>query len=108
MFKNVNVQQAQALAGSGVTVVDVRDPKEWARGHIPGARLMTLAELRESGTGQLPRRGVLFVCAAGVRSQLAARLAVEGGVREVYSLVGGTNAWARAGLTLTRELEIAV
>ncbi len=108
MFKNVNVRQAQALADSGVTIVDVRDPKEWARGHIPGARLVTLAALRESDIGSLPRRGVLFVCAAGVRSQLAARLAAEAGVREIYSLVGGTNAWSKAGLPLTRELEIAV
>ena len=108
MFKNVNVRQAQILADSGVTIVDVRDPKEWARGHIAGARLVTLASLRESGVEGLPKRGVLFVCAAGVRSQLAARLAVEGGVREVYSLVGGTSAWSKAGLPLTRELEIAV
>ena len=108
MFKNVNVQQAQALADSGVIIVDVRDPKEWARGHIAGARLVTLSSIRESGTATLPRRGVLFVCAAGVRSQLAARLAAEAGIREVYSLVGGTNAWSRAGLPLTRELEIAV
>jgi len=108
MFKNVNVRQAQALADSGVTIVDVRSPEEWARGHMPGARLVTLAGLREGGVDALPKRGVLFVCAAGVRSQLAARLAVESGVREVYSLVGGTNAWSKAGLPLTRELEIAV
>lgn len=106
MFKNVNVRQAQILADSGVTIVDVRSPEEWARGHIPGARLVTLAELRES-TAALPRRGVLFVCAAGVRSQLAARLAAEAGVREVYSLIGGTHAWGKT-LPLTRELEIAV
>src|SRR5438270_12939028 len=108
MFKNVNVRQAQALADSGVTIVDVRDPKEWAQGHSPGARLVTLATLRSSTKESLPKRGVLFVCAAGVRSQLAARLAVEVGVREVYSLVGGTNAWVRAGLPITRELEIAI
>ena len=108
MFKNVNVRQAQILADSGVTIVDVRDAKDWAQGHIPDAKLVSLSTLRTAAKENLPRRGVLFVCAAGVRSQLAARLALEAGVKEVYSLVGGTNAWAKAGLSVTRELEIAI
>jgi len=108
MFKNVNVRQAQELISRGVTVVDVRDFKEWSVGHIGGARNVTLTALRADATAEVPRRKVLFVCARGVRSQLAARIAAEGGVTEIYSLVGGTSAWARAGLPLVHRLDVAV
>jgi rhodanese-related sulfurtransferase len=105
----VDVAEAQALAQRGVTVVDVREPSEWANGHIAGARLLPLSTLRTVAVDKvLPKRKVLFVCAAGVRSRLAARLAAESGVREIYNLVGGTSAWSKRGLPLVRELEVAV
>ena len=108
MFKNVNVQQALELVKRGVVVVDVREPAEWARGHLPGARLVSLSTLRASPEEHLPKRKVLFVCAAGVRSAIAARLAAEIGVTEIYNLVGGTTAWANAGHPITAELDVAV
>src|SRR5262245_51450128 len=88
------------IAAGGVDVVDVRGPDEWASGHVPGARLLPLADLREDPRAGLPRDRVLFVCAQGVRSQSAATLAEAIGLREVYSLEGGTLGWARAGLPI--------
>ncbi|MBX3189621.1 MAG: rhodanese-like domain-containing protein [Labilithrix sp.] len=109
MFARVNPSEAQALIASGaVEVVDVRDPSEWARGHVPGARLCTLASLRAEPRANLPRDGVLFVCAGGVRSQTAARIASDFGLTRVYSLVGGTQSWVKAGLPLANELSVAV
>jgi rhodanese-related sulfurtransferase len=40
------------------------------------------------------------VCAAGVRSETAARLAASLGLTNLYNLVGGTRSWANAGLPL--------
>ena len=57
--------------------MDVREPGEWSTGHLPGARLVPLAELRSNPKQALQRDGVIFVCAAGVRSQTAARLAAQ-------------------------------
>jgi rhodanese-related sulfurtransferase len=48
----------------------------------------------------LPRDGVVFVCAKGVRSLTAARAAEAVGLQRLYSLEGGTSAWAGAGLPL--------
>ncbi len=108
MFVNVNVQQAQELVKRGVIIVDVRNPDEWARGHIANARLVSLSTVRMATRESLPKKNVLFVCAGGTRSQLAARLAREAGITNVYNLIGGTSAWQSAGLPLTRELGVAV
>jgi rhodanese-related sulfurtransferase len=46
---------------------------------------------------------VIFVCAAGVRSQTAARLAEQLGYSTLYNLTGGTRGWVNAGLPLVRD-----
>lgn len=105
MIKPISPQQAFELISRGVVdVIDVRDPHEWIEGHVPTSRLIPLAHLRrdpESLVGGTA--GLLFVCAAGVRSETAARLAVQRGHSQVYNLVGGTRAWLKAGLQLDHE-----
>jgi len=104
MVNSVNSHEAQALiAGGGFDIVDVREPGEWSRGHLPGARLVPLQKLRSNPKDELPRDGIIFVCAAGVRSEAAARLADSLGRRNLYNLVGGTRSWANAGLPLVLD-----
>jgi rhodanese-related sulfurtransferase/transcriptional regulator with XRE-family HTH domain len=91
---------AALVAAGDLDIVDVREPDEWRTGHVPGARLVPLGELRADPRAKLPRDRVLFVCATGARSLTAASLAERAGLTEVYSLDGGTLAWARAGLPL--------
>lgn len=81
----------------------MREPREWSGGHLPGARLVPLDRLKAAPEAALVRDGILFVCAAGSRSQTAARLAVSRGLTKVYNLVGGTRGWAIAGLPLVKE-----
>jgi rhodanese-related sulfurtransferase len=108
MVKSVSPQQAEALIGTGtVDVIDVRDPNEWATGHIPGARHVPLARFRASPKAYLQGTPAIFVCAAGARSQLAAQLAAAHGVEPVYNLSGGTRAWAKAGLQLVTPAQQA-
>jgi rhodanese-related sulfurtransferase len=108
MVVNVAPLRAQEMINNGeVQVVDVRAVAEWERGHVPGARLLSLEDVR-SNPASLPRAGVLFVCAGGVRSQTAARAALEHGIERVYSLTGGTLSWAKAGLPLAMPLDVAV
>lgn len=95
-------QAAERIAQGGVEVIDVREPHEWIDGHVPGARLVPLAELRRDPKGAI-HGAAIFVCAAGVRSETAARLAVQSGFKEVYNLTGGTRAWIKAGLALDHE-----
>jgi rhodanese-related sulfurtransferase len=91
------------IAGGELDVVDVREPHEWSNGHLEGSRLVPLKQLKASPKSLLQRDGVIFVCAAGVRSQAAAKLAVENGLTHVYNLSGGTQSWVRAGLPLAHD-----
>lgn len=109
VIRSLNPQQAQALISSGdVDIVDVREPAEWSQGHMDGARLVPLAQLRANPKAVLTRDNVLFVCAAGVRSETAARVAAGLGLQAVYSLSGGTRAWSKAGLPIVPALDVAV
>jgi rhodanese-related sulfurtransferase len=108
MVQQVSVQQAKDLIATGdVEVIDVREPHEWAGGHLPGARLVPLGQLRADAKTTLARDGVIFVCAAGVRSQTAARIAESSGLTRVFNLTGGTQSWAKAGFPLTQGLTAA-
>ena len=96
-----------AAAGS-VDLIDVRDPVEWDTGYIRGARLLPLDKLRADPDAALPRdRPLVFICAKGVRSMQAAKLAERLGYDHVYQLGGGTKEWARAGMPLVPALRAA-
>lgn len=104
MVKPLTPKQAsERIAQGGVEVIDVRDPHEWIDGHVPTARLVPLAELRRDPKAAQLHDGVIFVCAAGVRSETAARLAAQLGFKDVYNLTGGTRAWVKSGLPLDHE-----
>ncbi len=76
-------------------LVDVREPQEYERSHIPGAQLFPLGQL-ESRLKNLPsHRDIIFACRSGVRSRVAAHMAVEkmDTHRAIYNLDGGILAW---------------
>ncbi len=97
------LQARELMERNEVDVVDVREPNEWSGGRLPGSRLVPLGQLRRSPKQALPRDGIIFVCAAGARSQSAARLALETGLTTVYNLIGGTRNWVKAGLPLVQD-----
>ena len=80
--------------------VDVREPAEWQTGHIAGARLVPLSQLRVDPKGALPRDNIVFVCAKGGRSATASAIAEEIGKTHVQSMTGGMDAWQKAGLPI--------
>ena len=79
-------------------VIDVREPREFKRGHIPGARSVPLPTLL-ADTGQVPRDGaVALVCRGGRRSERAACLLRKQGYDNVVALRGGMLAWEAENL----------
>jgi rhodanese-related sulfurtransferase/rubrerythrin len=74
-------------------LIDVRQPLEYARGHIPGARLMPVGRLEES-LGELdPHKTTIIYCDSGPRSQAAASVLFRAGFHRVVCLEGGISAW---------------
>lgn len=80
---------------SDYLIVDVRQPEEYVRGHIPGAKLIPIKEL-VANLSDLPYgKDLIFYCHSGGRSEAAATLAVEEKVsnKDIYNLEGGIMAW---------------
>ena len=69
-------------------LLDVREPHEHARHHI-GGRLVPLGQLAGTLANLSADVPTVVYCASGTRSQRAARLLLEHGFSEVYSLRGG-------------------
>jgi rhodanese-related sulfurtransferase len=93
-------EAAELIQNDDVDVVDLRDEREWSGGHIPKARPLSLEQMRADPQAALPRDSVVFVCARGVRSLTAAKLAERLGLSRLYNIDGGTAGWVRAGLPL--------
>jgi SulP family sulfate permease len=81
-----------------ITIIDVREPQEFKRGHIPQAKLEPLKTVLSSPE-TLPINGkVVFVCRGGQRSQQAALALQNLGHNDVETLEGGMLAWESAQL----------
>jgi SulP family sulfate permease len=79
-------------------VIDVREPREYQRGHIAQAQLRPLPVFVMSPP-DLPRdRLLVFVCRSGRRSQRVAYWLQQQGYAGVAVLSGGMQAWEAAGL----------
>jgi hydroxyacylglutathione hydrolase len=81
-------------------LIDVREPWEYLRGHIPGAVLIPLGELPNRVQELDAARPIAVVCQSGSRSQSAAALLGQKGFPKVYNLYNGTGGWEREGLPL--------
>lgn len=83
-----------------VHVLDVRSATEFdgELGHIPGAQLIPLDELRSRAV-EVPRdRPVVVVCQTGKRSGMATVILGEAGLQRVANLAGGMVGWRELGL----------
>ena len=94
---------ADLLAKGQAVLFDVRDPDEFARRHVKGARLRPLASL-ESAPLDVPAGALpIFTCRSGMRTAAnCARLAAVSGGQAVV-LSGGVDGWAAAGLPLVED-----
>jgi glyoxylase-like metal-dependent hydrolase (beta-lactamase superfamily II)/rhodanese-related sulfurtransferase len=78
-------------------VLDVREPQEYAAGHVPSAVSIPQADLALR-LPDLPKdKELLVVCQGGTRSLRAAKFLRQMGYDKVTNLSGGTSAWRAAG-----------
>jgi glyoxylase-like metal-dependent hydrolase (beta-lactamase superfamily II)/rhodanese-related sulfurtransferase len=82
-------------------VLDVRQDREYAGGHLPAARHVELGALPAA---ELPAGPVVTMCGHGERATTAASVLERAGHRDLAVLVGGPEDWARrSGRALTVE-----
>ena len=80
----------------GMVVLDVREPHEWAEGHIDGALHIPLGELMDRRGELDPDVQTLVLCHVGGRSARATAYLVSNG-HSAVNLDGGMIAWEEAG-----------
>ena len=100
----ITVQELnERLSRGQVGLLDVRQPSEWAGGHVPGAVHITGAELPDRLDEVPADRPVAVACGSGYRSSVAASLLARHGRTDVVNVIGGMTAWKNAGLPTTQE-----
>jgi|SRR5215467_46754 len=86
--------KARQNRGEPVTLVDVREPHEWAVSDLPGSVKIPLATLPQR-IGELPRDSEIVVyCRTGGRSGNAVQYLRQQGYSKALNLAGGINRWA--------------
>lgn len=89
------------LDDNKAVLIDIREADEYARDHIPGARLMPLSTFDPAKAPAAPEKIGVFYCRSGNRTGQAAAQLLATGFREIYHLDGGMQHWAAAGLPVS-------
>ena len=106
-IKECTVSQVKDGLGPDTILIDIREPDEYARGHIPGAihvprgmlEFQILKTLEHIGiTNEAADADMVLYCGTGGRSALATKSLDDMGFRSVQSMDGGIVAWNEAGL----------
>lgn len=106
--QRISLLQATQLINQGKTVLlDVREPAEFAAGHLRDSRNIPLKELgarlSELEKDKAKAKAVVVVCQSGVRAATASAQLKRAGFAEVYCLDGGIAAWQAQGLPVVKQ-----
>ena len=101
--KELTPRELEVLMSQGkVLVVDVREPNEFAAGHIPGSVNFPLSKFNPDEVPMQDGKQTVLSCAAGSRSATAlAKCAAAKSAIDTH-LRGGFSAWASSGLPVER------
>lgn len=101
------LEDVQAAIAGGAYLIDVREPDEYAAGHLPGAVNIPLRTLAQN-LDQVPSdQPVLVYCASSLRAGQATAVLHLLGYDNVKSFPGGFQAWSRAGQEVSTEATAA-
>ena len=79
-------------------IVDVRSPREWKNGHVPGARHVFLPDLRKR-IGELDRlKATAVYCGSGYRASIGTSIMKPAGFEKLWNVPGSWEAWKKARL----------
>jgi rhodanese-related sulfurtransferase len=104
ILEKLSPRDVNARLESGAAIlIDIREPDEYARAHIAGARSHPLSGWEKAHLTIAPGDDVIFTCRSGMRTagacdRLAARVAGR-----AFVMDGGLDAWAKAGLPVESD-----
>ncbi|CAN7603033.1 rhodanese-like domain-containing protein [Variovorax sp. LjRoot84] len=94
----------QLINRERAVVVDVREPEEYAAGHVTGAKNVPLNQLGEKLGAAVKNKSVplLLICATGARAQRAVATAKKLGYEQAQAVAGGLKSWKEANLPIEK------
>lgn len=98
----VGAEEADELVSSGACLLDVREADEWSAGHAPAATWIRVAEVGDRIRELANDRQILAICRSGGRSAAVVETLIASGI-DAANVVGGMQAWARAGLDVVAD-----
>jgi rhodanese-related sulfurtransferase len=113
-LSRLSPEEAQSAGRAGALLIDIRSDSQRERdGVIPGARFIArnvfewrcdpACEWRDEEVTAQPDRQLIVFCNEGYQSSLAAATLQRFGFRDATDLIGGFQAWRKAGLEVTPE-----
>jgi rhodanese-related sulfurtransferase len=105
LVKDVTSAEATQLFNRrNAVLLDVREPKEFEGGKVPGAIHIPLSQLasRVTELAKLVTRPVVAYCDTGRKSRAAVGVLAKAGFKEIYTLQGGIAAWKKDGLPVEK------
>ena len=104
--QEIGTLEATRLINQGhALVLDVRDEKDFAAGHLPKARHIPLRDLagRLGEIGKYKDKPVIVTCRSGTKAGMACRLLRGSGFNNVFQLKGGVASWQQASLPVEKQ-----
>jgi rhodanese-related sulfurtransferase len=101
----VDTLEATRLINQDALVLDVREDKEFAAGHLPKARHIPLGALatRIAELEKFKNKPIVVNCRSGQRSARACGILKKHGFEKAVNLAGGIMAWESAHLPVEKK-----
>ena len=117
-LQTIDAHKTHELLKAGKAVlIDVREPDEWIKEHVPEAHLVPLSGFNPDDFPRDHGKIAVFHCRSGGRTEAAAPQILRTSFREVYQLQGGLQGWRDAGykvnetanapISIMRQVQIA-
>jgi rhodanese-related sulfurtransferase len=108
-LRKIDPKTAHQWVQDGKAVlIDVREPDEYIKEHVPQAHLVPLSGFNTEDFPKEHDKIAVFHCLSGGRTEAAASQILQSGFREVYQLEGGIKGWRAAGLHVNENAKAPI
>lgn len=99
MTGQTDINGLEDALAHGAVLIDVREPNEFASGHVPGAVNVPMGRLSDKLDDLRDLGPIHLICQSGNRSSAMVDLVAGAGI-DAINVAGGTAAWADSGRPL--------